>query len=63
MWEDARSNVCKIESITDKVHDHGPTGGSSCSAVVYMHLAACSKQLPRIKTAVSTVAIATEKGV
>jgi hypothetical protein len=63
MWEDARSNVCKTESITDKVHDHGPTGGSRCSAVVYMHIAGCSIQLPGIKTAVYTATIATEKGV
>ena len=64
MWEDARSNVCKTESIKDKLHDHGPTGGSRCSAVVvYMHLAGCSIQLPSIKTAISTVIIATEKTV
>jgi hypothetical protein len=52
-----RSNVCKTESITGKVHDYGPTGGSICSAVAYMHLA----DLPRIKTAMSTVILATEK--
>lgn len=63
MWEDAWSNVCKTESIMDKVHEHGPTGGSRCSAVVYMHFAGCSIQLPRIKTAISTVILATEKGV
>lgn len=63
MWEDARSNVCKTESIPDNVHDHGPTGGFRCSTVVYMHLAGCSIQLLRIKTAVYTVIIATEKGV
>jgi hypothetical protein len=63
MWEDARSIVCKTESITDEVHGHGPIGGSRCSAVVYMHLGGCSTQFPRIKTAVSTGIVATEKGV
>lgn len=48
----AKSNACTTESITDKVHDHRPTGGSETLLVLDTYSLCCNIQLRR--TAKST---------